>query len=120
MKRAMIFATVILMANAGHAYEYNQHYSKPPPPPATGQIPPSPTPTTPAQTAPTTPGTPARTETRGNAGGSTINPGAKQGENSQKGGAGTNAGVGAALMAAGAALMANPPTMPMGAMLMAM
>ena len=49
-----------------------------------------------------------------------INPGSNQGQQSQKGGAGSNAGAGAALMAAGAALMAMPPTMPAGAILMAM
>lgn len=51
---------------------------------------------------------------------STINPGSQQGQASQSGGAGTNAAVGQALMSAGAALMANPPTVPAGAALMAM
>ncbi len=51
---------------------------------------------------------------------STINQGSQQGQQSQSGGSGANAAVGAALMAAGAALMSNPPTVPPGAMLMAM
>jgi hypothetical protein len=49
-----------------------------------------------------------------------INPGSNTGQQSQSGGSGTNAAVGGALMAAGAALMSNPPTVPPGAMLMAM
>ncbi len=49
-----------------------------------------------------------------------INPGAGQGQRSQSGGAGTNAAVGQGLMAAGAALMSNPKTVPPGVALMAM
>lgn len=49
-----------------------------------------------------------------------INPGSNTGQQSQKNGSGSNSAAGAALMAAGAALMANPPTMPAGAALMAM
>ncbi len=49
-----------------------------------------------------------------------INPGAKEGKDSQKGGSGANAAIGAALMAAGAAMMASPPTIPPGVALMAM
>ncbi len=49
-----------------------------------------------------------------------INPGAQTGERSQAAGAGTNAMAGIALMAAGAAMMANPPTVPPGVVLMMM
>lgn len=49
-----------------------------------------------------------------------INPAANQGQQSQNGGAGANDAAGAALIAAGAALMANPPTQPAGAALIAM
>jgi len=50
---------------------------------------------------------------------STINPGSKQGQASQSSGAGTNAAVGAALIATGTALL-PPPTTPTGAALIAM
>lgn len=50
----------------------------------------------------------------------TINQGSNQGQQSQSGGSGANAAAGAALMAAGAMLMSQPPTVPPGAMLMAM
>lgn len=49
-----------------------------------------------------------------------INPGSQEGQKSQSGGAGTNAAVGSGLMAAGAALMSNPKTVPPGVALMAM
>lgn len=49
-----------------------------------------------------------------------INPAANQGQQSQNGGAGANAAAGAALIAAGMALMSNPPTVPAGAALVAM
>lgn len=49
-----------------------------------------------------------------------INPGSQTGKDSQKSGSGSNAGVGAALMAAGAAMMASPPTVAPGVALMAM
>lgn len=49
-----------------------------------------------------------------------INQGSNTGQQSQSGGAGANAAAGAALMAAGAMLMSQPPTVPPGAMLMAM
>src|SRR5688500_488108 len=65
-----------------------------------------------------TPARPAQVPTAGT--GSSINPGAIAGQNSQSSGAGTNAAVGGALMAAGAAMMANPPTRAPGAALMAM
>lgn len=49
-----------------------------------------------------------------------INQGSKTGQQSQSGGSGANAAAGAALMAAGAMMMSQPPTVPPGAMLMAM
>ncbi|MGE3681601.1 MAG: hypothetical protein AB7G93_07715 [Bdellovibrionales bacterium] len=67
--------------------------------------------------------TPAVTETTGSAqpgSGSSINPSASKGKKSQKSGAGANAAVGEALKAAGQALMSNPPTVPMGIVLMMM
>jgi hypothetical protein len=49
-----------------------------------------------------------------------INPGSQEGQKSQSGGAGVNAAVGSGLMAAGAALMSNPKTVPPGVVLMGM
>jgi hypothetical protein len=76
----------------------------------------TPTTTTPTTTTPTTT-TPLGTTYNTNA---NINQGSNQGQASQSSGSGANAAAGAALMAAGAALMSNPPTVPQGAMLMAM
>jgi hypothetical protein len=49
-----------------------------------------------------------------------INPSAAQGRDSQNGGKDANNAAGAALIAAGVPLLAQPPTMPMGMMLIAM
>jgi hypothetical protein len=49
-----------------------------------------------------------------------INPAANTGQQSQSDASGVNKAIGAALMAAGAAMMSQPPTVPMGVMLMAM
>ncbi len=50
----------------------------------------------------------------------TINNGANTGQASQNGGAGANNAAGAALIAAGTAMLPNPPTAPMGAALIAL
>lgn len=50
----------------------------------------------------------------------TINQGSNTGKASQEGGAGANAAAGAALIAAGVPMLAQPPTAPMGAMLIAL
>lgn len=50
----------------------------------------------------------------------TINQGSNVGQASQQGGAGANNAAGAALIAAGVPLLAQPPTVPIGAMLIAM
>lgn len=49
-----------------------------------------------------------------------INPGANQGAQSQGGGSGANNAAGAALIGAGAAMMTQPPTVPMGIAMVAM
>lgn len=49
-----------------------------------------------------------------------INPGANVGQASQNGGAGSNNAAGAALIASAIPMLANPPTMPIGMMLLAM
>src|SRR5262245_57125614 len=50
----------------------------------------------------------------------TINQGSNVGQASQQGGAGANNAAGAALIAAGVPMLAQPPTAPMGAMLIAL
>lgn len=60
---------------------------------------------------------PAPTPAMNNA---SINPSANQGMNAENGAAGTNNAAGAALIAAGMPMLAQPPTMPMGMMLIAM
>src|SRR5882757_7557302 len=85
----------------------------------------TPTPTTPTTTTNQTPfpvatPPPAPTPTPVAPTNASINPAANQGKQSQDSGSGANAAAGAALIAAGMALMANPPTQPAGAALIAM
>ena len=117
MKKSILILTVaVLGANAFAESSadlapdiYNRAPTNTPSPTPTTQFPtlnPQPTPTPVVAPLPVSTGS--------------INPAANTGKKSQDSGSGANTAIGAALMAAGMAMMANPPTQPQGAILMAL